>query len=1531
MKEQPWLVRAVRAIAIGIARTVGVFIILAAALVLFAQTDAFQRWVRENGIAYLNEQLEGKIVVDDVYLDVFKGIRLIHPRLYANGTTVLDAASITLSYDLSTLFVRVATVTQLDIDQPRIHILKSERGDWNINHIVKPSESDEPASTPQGTLVVRSLTISNGSLIVNAGVSQDDHDSVETFDPTHLHLAKLNLNLAARLNPKDHDVAIAINRLSFVDELTGALTLDGMNAIVRLSPSGVDVQELLVAMPRTIVRARCAIRGVDVFRGFSEKTLTQYPLVGRVESDRFWGPDLHYFIPDVDILDEYRVRADVEYAGNSLRVSNLELEGGPNTVEGSVFINELYGQRPLSLDIMVTNTIGNYADVQRRLRFVGLPTLPFLTQAQIDTAIVRGQPTDSLWIQVHASDRPGRVDGTLSLLLNDPELGYHLDATIANGDLSAFADSASMATSLNGKVEMHGRGLTLQKLQANARINLERSIVLGRQIRQFNATISGDGKGLITVDTLFANLTPFGSDTTRDAYQTEPETASVRGWINTANPDKLVYSAALDLSNLNLARIVRDNELPTDLSAKLDVNMEGIDLDSLHGRVNGTIGEFVLRDRAMMPFALDAAIERKGLGRAFNLNTDFATVTIDGQFVPTELFDVLGFSTQGVSQWAAKWVRHATGMSVPQSVSTSAIPSVNLVYAIRVRDLSPLNMVVPDVEISGAVDASGKITSDNQEVAFTLDSVVTSDLQVVGDSVNIRADRTRASVSFTVRNSAGMPDMQSIAITYATDSILNANASRLTRPTITIQQHDEHLDFTASTWLETMYMVAQGKLTSERDAATMLIDSATVILDSANKLQWSLVKPAAATLANGVINVESLVAQRPWAETVSISGIMSDSIFHGATARVENFPLVDVPKFAVFGESHPVRLLRGLVTQAQFTVNGTWHHPTIEVNTSIADVSYNNSPIGNFQGSFFHRDGNVQGFAQIKDVKSADTTLPLNIQVKALPLDLSFTNVQDRIREDAPWDIRLSAANLNLAVAEPFLPAVERVHGKANAELSLIGNNLDDVKLSGNARYWNGSFLSSSTNIMYTSEGTVSLNGQVLNLDSIVVRNLERDHGGGVAVAKGSVVFDGLTVDSIDFVVRTPTRRGIMVLSPSSQARSPIVYGDLIIASGEKPIRMYGKLETPKLVGDVDVLYSDITFPRERSSTKARTTTFDYVQASDASTHRPLRDYLAPLRSNESVNADTATDLLSQTESAIKQVVAASTASFVDILDYNLRISLRGRTLLTMVLSPFEILVADLELVELNSPLLFTGKFGDNSTNLKGSVRLKEGTSTYKFYKPFQTGGTLNFASGGMMNPDLNLVATYQNRRITNDKPEEFKVQLNITGTKLKPRIAYRLWRNDREIVGDSAKIASDALMLILVGKTTDEMMASGQGDIAGQVNAAFSSVATSALSDVISGVGFVQNAQIDLGSDISQSRITLSGQLYGDISYRVSGQISDFSGNSTFTVSIPLSVVSNKEAFRLFQTDFSHTVNNTGNITRQTRLWEIKFGARLP
>jgi hypothetical protein len=403
-------------------------------------------------------------------------------------------------------------------------------------------------------------------------------------------------------------------------------------------------------------------------------------------------------------------------------------------------------------------------------------------------------------------------------------------------------------------------------------------------------------------------------------------------------------------------------------------------------------------------------------------------------------------------------------------------------------------------------------------------------------------------------------------------------------------------------------------------------------------------------------------------------------------------------------------------------------------------------------------------------------------------------------------------------------------------------------------------------------------------------------------------------------------------MNKGSQVRNPKVFGDIVVASGSnKPIMFYGPLDAPVLSGDVDVLYADVIFPQDRAGSKVKYSAFTYQRTKERSASaRSVLDTTAVRRvSDTSAVADRMT-----AAEMVTDVIKSTTASFSDILRFNVNIYLRGRTLMTMVLGFAEILIADLEPVDVSKPLVITGRFVDNSTNMTGRVRVREGASTYKFYKPFSTSGTLDFTQGGLGNPTLDLKAVYNGRRMNaqTNEPEAYQVVVDISGTKQRPIARWSYYRNQRKQEGDSAKVTGDALMMLLLGRTQDELTSTGQGNLVNEVNASLSAVATSALGDLLSGVGgLVQSVQMDLGADMSQTQLTVSGQLFSDVVYRLTGQVSDFAGNSTITVTVPFTVLNNADAMRYFNLDISRSVNNTGNITRFQRLWEIKLGARLP
>jgi len=1519
-------------------RVFGTLVIASALFVLLAQTEFFRTWLRDRIIAIANAELIGKLQIDDARLDIFRGIVLVHPRLYAEGTTVLQADEITVSYDVAALWSRTFAVSELTIKNPTIKLIRSEGGVWNFTRIVKPNPDTTSTEPPDLSITIRALKIDNGTLFVNDRTTAVD--TSDTFDPTHLRLTDLQLNLSIRAALRARDYAAAINGMSFTNK-SGRVNVEGLTSVIRATRSGVDIQSLKLKTQRSEIWLRARLNDVDLTQGFSDSLFRSHPLMARVEIDSLWGPDLQYFIPDVNLADGYALTADVKFNGRDLDVSGLHLVAGDADVKGSVLITDLDGIKPIGIDIHVNNSHARYADVRRRLKFVELPELPFLGTTTLNNVHMRGHPDDSLWFKVDGSERVGQFNGSMTLYLSKPTLGYEVDMNFKNGDLSKFNDDPSLVTSLNGRVMMVGDGVTLQELNGTTQIELDRSRLFGRPIRTFRTMIKANGKGDILVDTLFADVTPFRDDTTQaDPFdEISSQRLGLHAEVHVADPDHTKYKGQLNINGLDVASLFDTPTLPSRLSWRSDFDLEGIDIDSVVGQFKGHVYELMLADRSMMPFHVEITSENQAELRRLTINSDFASGKIEGKFLPSTFTNAIITSVDAVAKTISQRTAHLLNDTVIADPTMRRLQDIDARIVLHIPDISPINMILPDVLLSGSTNVAGRVTVNSNAISINMDTIVAKDASVTQEGFSLTADPTYAAVVVEIDQLQSTPHLRRLNVTAQCDSILRINDDRIVKPNLVFSDENSSVAFVASAGLNNMKFGVKASGTVEPQAIDLAIDSASYTLDAKKGLMWKLTKPSHVNISKGVFEVSDMLVQRGWGEQVSISGVASKESFQNFTIGVTNFPLRDIPLFVELDGDHPIRLMNGLVTNLGVVINGTWEQPAIDVKMDAVDVSYNGALIGKLRSQFRHDDRSITGTLNVFDQAKDSTKGTLALTVAALPLDLAFTDVENRMIPGKPVDIELEANGLAMAAIEPFLPAIERLQGKADATITVKGTTPDDIKLGGSGTFKKARFLASSTNVEYLAEGSMHLDGQTLYLDTITVRNTERDLKGGIARAEGQIFFSGLSVDSIDFQVATPTRTGIKVLNSASQARSPDIYGDLVICSGAAPIHFFGHLDSPKLRGDIIVNYSDIVFPQERSSTRARQTSFSYLSKDSAQKRsKSLSDFQKKKSVPQVDTADTTklVEPIPDVAQAIREVIHASAPSFSDIIEYDLKIYLRGRTLLTMILGMFEMLIADLEQTDPNQPLTFKGKFADNSTNLGGVVRVKYGASTYKFYKPFRTSGTLNFNAGGMTNPGLDLKAVYEDARTVtkggDTKREEYKVELSITGTKQYPKIAYRVWRNNREVVGDSTKIAGDALMLILVGRTQDELYAEGQGNLVNEVNAAFSAVATNALADVIgNNGGIVQSAQLDVGADISQSRLTVSGQILGDVSYRVSGQISDFTGNSTFTLSIPFSVLADEEALRYLQMDFSHTVNNSGNVTRQTRLWEIKLGARLP
>jgi len=1517
--------------------------ILFALLIAVAQTDMFRSWLRTIVIEQVNKALVGTLVMDDVRIDIWKGIYVSHPRLYAGGTTVLDADALSITYDVAPILRNVIAINTVHLEHPRINVLRSERDSvWNVSMIVKPPADTTTSAPPDFHIYVRDLSITDGVIVINDRTQP--WGTGKHFDPLHLSMKHFDLSATARLALKDQDYEVAINRLAF-EETTSPLRIRDLSLAAHVNKRGLNLQALHVVTAGSDIHARARINNVNIFEGFNDDSLLTHPAVGSIDADVVDAGEVHFFVPDVDIIGLYSAEADLVFGGETLSVRNLNFSGDNLDLHGELDAANLSGKRPLAVNIKAYNSHASYADVRRRLRFVPLPELPFLDHATIESVWLRGVPEDSLWFEVHASDRPGRVDGTMSVYLKGPRLGYNVDVMLHNGDLGAFATDSSLVSNINGHVRMRGKGVTLQDLDAQADLDLESTSLNGTRLRSLRSTIRGNGAGRIDVDSLnvvFASLKKGeGGEDVDDA--TVQQAAQISGVIEASVPDHLVYDLTISGQGVNLAALLHDDQMPSRLSSEVTIRGHDIVLDSMDFELHATTTEFMLKDRAMMPFTTDI-VSRQEQGHrllSFDANSvmgkhPILTARVEGDYAPSALVDVISVMATTSADLVVHSIRHIIGPVRPIRAFSHEIKPMHASFRVVAYDVSPLAVFIPDVKVMFTGSLNGEMSSSPGGISFTLDTANISDLRIDKDSLIITADPFVMSVHASTNNVSSVPTLDSLSIHAACYSVLQVGSTQLRAPIIDLSLANNKGTLRASSGVDEMHFGVIANVALYDEMLSLQVDSMEFTLDPKRNLMWRTTQPATITASNKIFNVQGLVAQRPFAETITVTGLISENAFTNSSVVVENFNLRDILKYAPGLASSPLKLLRGFMTTATATVNGSWEEPVITMDLAAIDVSYNAEKIGALSLSLRHADKTVVGTAKIR---SADTTITkdaLDLRINTVPLDLGFVNIQKRMIDGRPIDIQLTANKLSMACVEPFLPAVERLRGQADALISIKGNSLDDVKFTGNAKFKNASFLASSTGMGYTADGAMRLEGEQLLIDTIVIRNLARDilrkDNPGIGLAKGTVTFDGLSVESVDFTVTTP---GLAVMNMQSVARSPDVYGDVVIANGKKPLHFYGKLNEPHLDGDLVVIYGDVVFPQERSSTKRKVTSFTYISPDDSLSYAfpSLEDRVRPRPRVDTTQRPPADS--SQILRALKSAFSGPTAGFMDLLQFDLNVYFKGRFLLTMVLGVTEMLIADLELNDPRIPIEFTGSFG-SGTNMRGKLKLKEGTSTYKFFKPFTASGDLDFSAGGLTNPSLKLRAVYLgNRTLPPPKGgrEDYKVVIDITGTKKQPDAKFRLFRNDKEVVGtDTNSVKSDAIMLILLNRTQEELVQGGQGNVVGEVNASLSALATNALGEMLAGVGgVIQSAQLDVGSDLSQSKLTLSGQLFGNVTYRWSGTVSDLSANNNVTIIVPLSTFSDAAALKYFETEFSRAVSNTGNITRYQKEWEVKLGVRVP
>ncbi|MHB8338828.1 MAG: translocation/assembly module TamB domain-containing protein, partial [Ignavibacteriaceae bacterium] len=557
-------------------------------------------------------------------------------------------------------------------------------------------------------------------------------------------------------------------------------------------------------------------------------------------------------------------------------------------------------------------------------------------------------------------------------------------------------------------------------------------------------------------------------------------------------------------------------------------------------------------------------------------------------------------------------------------------------------------------------------------------------------------------------------------------------------------------------------------------------------------------------------------------------------------------------------------------------ITGNFSAPVIKLNFDARDVSFKDQAFGSLKSQLNYADQNLN-----VDLRFLDSTLndakPTLLLTGNVPIDLSFTSVQERIIKSKQMDLMLTANNFNLSALGNIIPKVSKLRGLVNAGLKLTGT-IDKPIPIGQFAITNADFLLDANNLAYNAGLKVSIDNQSLSVDSLSIANSPDTKNGGTIRGNGKATLNNFSITSSQFKING----NLKVLSEDSKTVSPAVYGELVIATNGD-IAFTADSTGEFLHAPIIIQNAQLTFPPVQSGYQNSASNFIYRYVSDTTkTNKKEIDFENLVK-------------LSQAHNAGKKLHAAKKRYF----NYSINVEVQKEAMLKFVISK-----------ELNQSLtaLLKGNFQyeniNGMTNAQGELTLLDG-SNLEFLKTFDATGTIRFESE-LSNPYLNVVATYINYYIPPTAPnteEKVAVKIKLKGPlkdlsknfiQDKSNIAvYVGTDNINNDVSDPTKDVSDAVMFILQGQFVADLTPQQQSTALRQ-SGAITGTATSLAGSLLGGFlnhylgDYVKG--VELRSVGSTTKFNLVGKIK-DVKYTIGGSTDVFQdlSQANFKIEYPL------------------------------------------
>jgi autotransporter translocation and assembly factor TamB len=285
----------------------------AVTLVIYTRSEHFTGWLRQEGVAVVNNMIRGSIKVERLEGSVWRDVTLHNVALSYENAEILTIPRVEIVFSLWRLLWGELQISRIDALRARANLHQDRDGRWNVVEALGPREP-QPEQSSKFTTVIRSLRLRDGGVDLRLANQEGKLYRLQSLDlegglgilpdGVSLELRELGAGLVSKSLPELR--------------LKGALDYRQMAA----APATVKVKEFWAASANSRVKINGDIAHRD--------TTT---LKARLSLEKLAAADIAYFVPDWPLKPDLSGTAVIEGALDDL-TADVNLTGAGAKLAG---------------------------------------------------------------------------------------------------------------------------------------------------------------------------------------------------------------------------------------------------------------------------------------------------------------------------------------------------------------------------------------------------------------------------------------------------------------------------------------------------------------------------------------------------------------------------------------------------------------------------------------------------------------------------------------------------------------------------------------------------------------------------------------------------------------------------------------------------------------------------------------------------------------------------------------------------------------------------------------------------------------------------------------------------------------------------------------------------------------------------------------------------------------------------------------------------------------------------------------------